>query len=998
MSSIKESKQDSLVSITMDGKKIQVPRGKNLLQAALDAGFDIPHLCYHRRISPTGACRLCLVKVEGMGGLVASCGLTAEEGMTITAFDEELEAIRRLTLDYLASEYRETELKTAPAATPNSPVPPKSHRDEFLELLHRYGLDDPDNRRVPKSIPREKTRIDDTSPVLTYDGGKCIACFRCIKACEEIQGKGVLSMDSRGAGSTVVAGFHNWGESECDGCGECVQLCPTGALLERPYRREIDITQTEEVKTTCPYCGVGCQITLHVQDGKILRSDGYEGLLPNDGRLCVKGRFGYDFVASGDRLTRPLIRVGEKKGTFQALAAGKQPEWREATWEEALELVARRFREIKKTHGPDALAGYASAKGTNEDNYLFQKFIRTIFGTNNLDYCTRLCHSSTVTAMMKSIGDGAGTNSIEDFEKSDCLFITGNNIIETHPVTATYVKAGKRAGHRIILCDPRWTPLADYADLWLQQRIGTDVALLNGIIHVIIKEELYDRKFIESRISGGMEAFQELKELAAAYPPEKVEQITSVPADSIREAARIYAGAETAMVVTGMGMSQHTHGTDNVFSLINMMLIAGQVGREQCGIDPPRGQNNVQGVTDVGCSPIVYPGYIPVADEANRRRLAKLWQVPFESLPAEPGLSTIEIMNAAHEGEVKGLYIMGENPMITDPNQNHTAEALEKLDFLVVQDIFPTDTTPFADVILPAASFAETEGTFVNSDRRVQRVRRAVDPPGQAKEDWLILCELAEKMGGSLGSFTGPSGPAPTSPGTNVSSDLKDSSACNTSSDRSPDHSSDPSSSSSPDPIHATSGPSAASKIFDEIAKATPILAGISYERIENQGIQWPCPGPDHPGTPTLFLERFSTPDGKARLHPVHYLPETEQPGAQAPFILNTGRLLYHYHTSTMSRRNKPLRDFIDRSYMLIHPDDAAGLQLKQGDRVRLENIRGAFTTTVRISDGVAPGELFVPFHFNESPVNQLTRSDQLDPYSKMAGFKLSACRVVKDG
>ncbi len=839
-----------------------------------------------------------------------------------------------------------------------------------MELAARYGLSNPEHRRLPKRIPPEKARIDDTSPVLTYDSGKCITCFRCIKACTEIQGKGVLSMNSRGDTATVIAGFYNWKESECDGCGECVQLCPTGALVERLHREEINITRTETVKTTCPYCGVGCQITLHVQDGKILRSDGFEGVLPNDGRLCVKGRFGYDFVGAPDRLTRPLIRVSEKKGTFKALAEGREPQWREASWEEALELIARRFSKIKEEKGPDALAGYASAKGTNEDNYLFQKFIRTVFGTNNLDYCTRLCHSSTVTAMLKSIGDGAGTNSIEDFEKTACLFITGNNIIETHPVTATYVKAGKQAGNKIILCDPRWTPLADYADIWLQPKIGTDVALLNGIINVIIKEELYDRSFIESKISGGMESFKALKKLASAYPPEKAEAITSVPSETIQAAARLYAGAETAMVVTGMGMSQQTHGTDNVFSLINMMLISGQVGRQACGIDPPRGQNNVQGVTDVGCSPIVYPGYIPVADQANRRRLAELWQVPFESLPAEPGLTTIEIMNAAGEGSVKGLYIMGENPMITDPNQNHTAEALEKLDFLVVQDIFPTDTTPFADVILPAASFAETEGTFVNSDRRVQRVRKAVDPPGEAKEDWQILCAVAETMGRPLGSYSGPSEPL------------------------GPSEHFGPSATSA---ASTTSAASAASNIFDEIARATPIMAGINYQRIEEEGIQWPCPTPDHPGTPTLFLEGFSTPDGKARLNPVHYLPETERTSAQDPFILNTGRLLYHYHTSTMSRRNKPLRDFIDHSYMLIHPDDAAALQLSNGDQVRLENNRGAFSSTVRISSGVSRGELFVPFHFNESPVNQLTRSDTLDPYSKMAGFKLSACRLVKE-
>ncbi len=911
--------EKEMATIHIDGKELSAPAGANLLQTALENGIDIPHLCYHPKLSSTGACRLCVVKIEEQRGLVTSCTVGVEDGMKVSAFDEEIDEVRRHTLEYLLAEQNEEY--------------DGSYRDEFRELVERYGLQDPANRHIPKIRHgnEEIGELDESSPVLTYDGSKCIRCFRCIKACGEVQGKHVLSFSERGLDSFIVAGYGVWHESECDGCGECVQLCPTGAIVEKPHRSEIRLDRIEKrVKTTCPYCGVGCQLEVYVQDGRIVRADGVEGVSPNYGRLCVKGRFGYDYVASPDRLTTPLVK---REGKFE-----------EASWEEALGLIAEKFNGIRERYGPDALAGYSSAKCTNEDTYLFQKFIRTAFGTNNIDYCTRLCHSSTVTAMMKSLGGGAGTNSIEDFGKTGCLFVTGNNMIETHPVTATFVKQGVENGMQLIVCDPRWTPLADYADIWLQQRTGTDVALLNGIMKVIVDEELYDTEFIEEKVDGGMEAFRKLAELVREYTLERVEQTTGVPADKLQAAARMYAGAQTAMIATGMGMSQQTAGTDNVLSLVNMMLITGQVGREQAGIDPPRGQNNVQGVTDVGCSPIVYPGYIPVGNEENRRKIADLWNVPFESLPAEPGLSTVEIAQAAYDGRIKGLYIMGENPMLTDPDLTHTGEALEKLDFLVVQDIFHTETTPYADVILPAASFAEKEGTFVNSDRRTVRVRKAVESPGEAREDRRIIVDMAQHMGYDLGSYE------------------------------------------------------SASQIFDEIAEAAPIFAGISYDRIEVEGVQWPCPSREHPGTSTLFTEGFKTDSGKGKLFPVEYREETEQPSEEFPFILNTGRILYQYHTSTMSRRSEMLNGYAGESYALIHPKDADRIGVEEGEPVRVYNRRGEFRTKVRRHVGVRPGEIFVPFHFRESPVNMLTRADELDPYSKIAAFKLSACGIEPAG
>jgi len=670
---------------------------------------------------------------------------------------------------------------------------------------------------------------------------------------------------------------------------------------------------------------VGCQIELLVQNGKIVRSNGVEGVSPNDGRLCVKGRFGYEFVHSSDRLTVPLIR--------------KNGELVEATWDEAFTLIATKFNELKEKYGPDSLAGYASAKCTNEDNYIFQKFIRTVFGTNNIDYCTRLCHASTVTAMLKSIGDGAGSNSIEDFETTDCLVVTGNNIIETHPITATYVKRGAARGMKIIVIDPKWTPLVPYATIWLQPRLGTDVALLNGMVREIIANNWVDHSFIESRVEGGMKAFLELRNLVEKYTPEVTEKITGVPAQKVKEAARVYGTAKTAMVATGMGMSQQVTGTHNVFSLLNMILITGKIGKDRCGIDPPRGQNNVQGATDVGCHPVMYPGYIPVSDVENRRKVAQVWGVPFESLSDKPGLTTVEIMQAAHHGKIKGLYIMGENPMISDPNLNHTEEAIQKLEFLVVQDIFHTETTRFAHVVLPASAWAEKNGTFVNSDRRVLRVRKAVDCPGEAREDWRIIHELAARMGKPMPNYRNEA------------------------------------------------------EIFDELAKVTPIMAGISHARLEEHGIQWPCPTPEHPGTSTLYIDRFNTPTGKAKLFPVEHVDQTERATPEYPFILNSGRILYHYHTGTMSRRNKALTNFTNHPYVIIHPNDASKLGVKHGERVRITSSRGTLVTQVHIADEVLEGELFMPWHYTEAQVNRLTRDD-LDPYSRIAPFKISAVRV----
>ena len=901
-----------IVEITIDNKTIKAAEGSNLLKVARDNGIPIPGLCYHPRLSPTGACRLCGVKIDGQKGIIMSCSVEVTDGMKIIAYDEELEDIRRNNLDFLLSEHNEN---SDPA-----------YYDEFAELIDRYHLNDVGNRKYKKIVDDIDFNIDDSSPVLTYDPSKCIKCFRCIKACDEIQGKEVLTMASRGLASYVIAGFGHWASSECDGCGECIQLCPTGAIVEKPHRSEINLKEIDKkVRTTCPYCGVGCQLELMVKDNRILRADGFEGVMPNDGRLCVKGRFGYEYVHSPERLTHPLVN---RNGSFEPIS-----------WDEALDLAAGKFLEIKQKYGVDALAGYASAKATNEDNYLFQKFIRLAFGNNNIDYCTRLCHASTVTAMIKSIGDGAGSNSIEDFEEANCLFVIGNNIIETHPITATYVKSGWKKGQQIIIVDPKWTPLVSYARLWLQPKLGTDVALLNGIVHEIIKNQLIDTEFIETRIEGGMQAFNELNSLTKPYTPQFTESITGVPANLISNAALIYGQSDKAIIATGMGMSQQVTGTHNVFSLINMMLITGKIGKLGSGINPPRGQNNVQGVTDVGCSPVMYPGYIPITDEDNRKKVARIWNIPFEKLNPKPGLTTVEIVKAAFENKVKALYIMGENPMVSDPNLNHTEAAFKKLDFMLVQDIFMTDTAKLADLVLPATTFAEKNGTTVSSDRRVLRTRKAIDHAPGVRQDWKIISEIARRMDINIGTYTDEG------------------------------------------------------EIFQEIALVAPIFGGINYKRLEREELQWPCPEESHAGTPTLYLDGFNTPSGKAKLFPVEYVPQKEKADDRYPFLLNTGRMLNQYHTGTMSRKTDVLRDFGNNPYVLMNPTDAAKWNLTDKQFVKIFNSRGELETNLRISDQVLEGELFMPFHFNESRVNLLT-DDELDPYSKIARFKISAVRV----
>jgi len=892
------------VRLTIDGLEVVAEEGQNLLQVARDNGFDIPGLCYHPRISVSGACRLCVVKIAGRPGMVTSCTVSVTDGLEVTAFDDELESTRRMLIDLLLSDHNCDCLTCESAGA-----------CELQELAYRYGLDS----RTRRFASRERILPDPdlSSPVLEYDPSKCIVCGRCIKACAEIQGKGVLDFANRGLETVVVAGLGDWGSSECDGCGECVQLCPTGAILDKLPGHPPRAWETTRVQTTCSYCGVGCQLEMWTANGRIVRVRGAEAV-PNHGSTCVKGRFGHTFMTHEERLTTPLIR---RNGTLEP-----------ATWDEAMEEIARRLVPIKEQHGPDAIVGLSSARCTNEENYLFQKMMRAAVGTNNVDHCARLCHASTVAGLAAAFGSGAMTNSIGEIEFAKCILVTGSNTTETHPVIATLIRRAVREhGAKLIVVDPRRIDLVRDATLWLRQKNGTDVAWLNGMMNVILAEGLEDSEFIAERT----EEIDALKAVVSEYTPERVEEITSIPADALREAARIYAEADCSSIIYSMGITQHTTGTDNVLSVANLALLTGNVGKASTGVNPLRGQNNVQGACDLGALSNVYPGYQKVTDPAAQEKFEQAWDA---KLSPAVGLTVVEAMNAAADGTVKGMIIMGENPMVSDPNLNHVEEALKNLDFLVVSDIFPSETAQLADVVLPASSFAEKEGTFTNTERRVLLLREVLDAPGEALPDWQIICKLSEQFGY---------------------------------------------------PMRYES----AAEIMDEAASVTPIYGGIHHRRLVPDGLQWPCPSDDHDGT--LFLHNGKFSRGLGRFHPVDFIPPAELADDEYPFILSTGRILFHYHTGTMSRRVDPLNAYVSEGYAEVHPEDAERLGLVDDGWMSVRTRRGEITTRVRVTERVAIGSVFVPFHFAEAAANRLT-NDALDPKAKIPEYKVAACQIEK--
>jgi formate dehydrogenase alpha subunit len=890
----------SMISLTIDDKKISVAEGATILEAAKECGVKIPYLCNHRLLKPYGACRVCLVQVKGNPRLLASCTTPVAEGMEIITDSAELHKARRFVIELLLSDH-DCRCITCE----------KDGDCKLQRLAYEYGIET--NRFEGE---RRSYGVERSNPFLEHDHAKCILCGRCVRVCDEVQAVGAVDFSRRGFGAKISPAFDK--PLDCIFCGSCLYACPTGAINSRLARfqgRTADLAQT---KSVCPFCGCGCNIILHTKDQRLVKVTPQKDTPVNNGSLCVKGSFGYDFVNHKDRLTTPLIK---ENGAF-----------RQASWEEALSLVAAKLGEIKAAYGADSIGGLSSAKCTNEENYIFQKFMRACIGTNNVDHCARLCHASTVAGLAYAFGSGAMTNSIAETENADVIFAIGSNTTESHPIVGLRVfRAVREKGAKLIVADPRKIRLVNYAELWLRQKPGTDVALINGLMHVIINEGLEDKGFIAERTEG----YEDLKGVVRDYPPAKVSRITGIPEEDIIRAARIYARAERASILYAMGITQHVAGTDNVKSIANLAMLTGNVGRESTGVNPLRGQNNVQGACDLGALPNVYPGYQKVADAAVRAKFERAWGV---KLSDKPGLTVVEMIKAAATGRIKAMYIMGENPMLSDPDINKVKQALGKLDFLVVQDIFLSETARLADVVLPAASFAEHDGTYTNTERRVQRLRKVIEPPGEARVDWEIVCDVSRRLGFAM-SYT------------------------------------------------------SAAQILDEVAGVTPIYGGMSYDRLEGEGLQWPCPDKKHPGTRFLHKDKFSR--GRGKFSPIQFKEPPEWPDEDYPLILTTGRLLFHFHTGTMTRRAKAIDEHVPEGRIEINPQDADKLGIADGERVKVSSRRGEIRIKTQVTDRVGPGVVFIPFHFAESAANTLTIAE-LDPTAKIPELKVCAVRVEK--
>jgi|SRR6056297_225579 len=916
LSPVAERTNTETITLTIDGKSVEAAKGATVLEAALANDIYIPTLCYDPDLKPYGACRLCVVEIEGMRGLPTSCTTEAKDGMIVHTDTEKVNQSRRSTMELLMANHHGNCFTCA-----------KNQDCELLKIARYLGMDEAHFNRFRER--EEVLAIDDSHPAFIYDPNKCILCAKCVRACHEIAGVGAIDLAFRGDESKVSTfGDKPILESICESCGECVSRCPTGALIPRHKKQAV-----RETKTVCPYCGVGCSIYLGTRGNEIVSVRGDDQSPVNKGGLCVKGRFGFDFINHPDRLTKPLIR-NAGKGKDIKVDGDLHEVFREASWEEALDLVARRLSGIKDEYGPDRIGVLGSGKFTNEENYVVQKFARLVLGTNNVDHCARLCHASTVTGASAAFGRGAMSNSFSDIAAADLLFVIGSNTTDCHPIVGRIIRQGVNSGHtKLIVGDPRGIELASIASAHMQHKPGTDVALLNAMMHVIIEENLQDREFIENRTEG----YEELAETVKNYPPEVGEDITGVPKDEIIKAARLFANAERAAVLYGMGITQHTTGTDNVKSVANLLMLTGNMGKEGTGFSPLRGQNNVQGACDMGALPNVFSGYQKVDNPEARTKFESAWSC--SGLADKPGMPVTEMTASISSGDIKAMYIAGENPLMSEPSLNHAREEMQQLDFLVVQDIFPTETAMVADVILPAAAFAEKEGTFTNTERRVQKLRKAVDPPGEAKPDWQIIDSVAERLGHPF-SYQNPA------------------------------------------------------DIMDEIASVTPIYGGIHHDRLEGEGLQWPCPDREHPGTTILHKDGFAR--GLGKFHGVEYKPPAEAASKDYPLILTTGRVLEHWHTGSMSRRSDVLDELSPKGVLDINPGDASNIGVESGDVVTLTSKRGSIDVPVNITSKMAPGIAFMAFHWKESPANVLTNA-ALDPIAKIPEFKVSAVKAVKN-
>jgi len=921
------------VELTIDGQPVTVAKGTTLWDAARQAGIEVPVLCHDPKLSPVGVCRMCVCEVEGARVMAASCVRQAEAGMVVHTKSEKVQRCRSMLTELLMSEQ--------PAASPKEAT---TADDELWALQRRYHVE-------VRLSPGDARPADMSSPAIAVDHQACILCDRCIRACDDIQNNDVIGRTGKGYGARISFDLDNeMGKSTCVTCGECVAACPTGALINKPITTDAIVPRTglKSVDSVCPYCGVGCAITYHVDEerNKVVFAEGRDNP-GSQGRLCVKGRYGHDYASHAHRLTVPLIRTDYPKGPLsRAVAAEKgkkpggvvdyatvMPAFREATWDEALDLVAQKLKGIRDQHGPGALAGFGSAKCTNEEAYLFQKLVRTAFGTNNVDHCTRLCHASSVVALLEMIGSGAVTTTYGDIENAEVALVTGTNTTSNHPVAATFFKQAARSGTKLIVVDPRASGISEHAWRFCRIRSGSDVAFYNAMMHVIIEEGLVDEDYISAHTTD----FDSIKETVARYTPEHAAAICGVSADLIREVAIAYGKAAAALTFWGMGMSQHVHGTDNCRCLISLCLMTGNMGKHGAGLHPLRGQNNVQGASDAGLIPMVYPDYQSVAAPEVREKFQAAWGIELDS---NPGLTVVEIMHAAVAGDIKGMYMLGENPFLSDPNTNKVRKGLSNLDFLVVQDIFLTETAEFADVVLPASSALEKDGTVTNTDRRVQVMKPALEMPGEARLDWQIICDIATRMGYSMAYES-------------------------------------------------------TAKVFDEMTGLMDAYRGLSHEKLGDTGKLYPCPNPEESdGTVVMFGDGFPTENGRARFVPAEHTGADELPDADYPFILVTGRVLEHWHTGVMTRRSRTLHEREPEAFVEVHPDDCAARGLSDGDMVSVSSRRGSITLKIRMGTRTQPGSVFIPFHFREAGANVLT-TDALDPDGKIPEFKFCAVQLA---
>lgn len=895
----------SMVSITIDGISLFVEESLTILEAAQKADIRIPTLCYLKDVNEIGACKMCVVEVEGKDHLVTSCNTKVKEGMVINTCSEKVIKSRKQVLNLLLANH---DVRCFSCS--------KSGDCRLQDLANEYEITKscyPGN-----SLPSEAKK---ENPFLTYYPELCINCQRCVSTCNKVACNGTLHNGKTGTRTLIDAPFGpDWKETDCESCGNCAQACPTGALVAKNHKK-YQVGKVKKVLTTCPHCATGCQYYLVVKDNEIVDVEPADGP-SNKNLLCVKGRFGsFNFVHSPERLKYPLIR-NRSTGEFER-----------ATWDEALDLIAAKFTEIKKQYGPDSLAGFACSRSPNEDCYMLQKMVRCAFGTNNVDNCARVCHSATVAGLAMTLGSGAMTNPISDITQDvDVIMLVGSNPEEAHPVIGMQIRQAVERGTRLIVVDPRDIGLSKSADIHLKLKPGTNVAFANGMMNVIINEGLADEEFIRTRTEG----FEELREIVKGYTPEKVAEICHIDPDHLREAALMYAKAKKAPIIYCLGVTEHSTGTEGVMSMSNMAMLVGKLGRSGCGVNPLRGQNNVQGACDMGALPGDFPGYQKVTDPEVIEKFEKAWGV---ELNKKPGMHATDVFGAAIRKEIRGLFIFGEDPVVTDADQNHIKKALESLDFLVLSDLFMTETAQYADVILPGTSYAEKEGTFSNTERRVQRVRKAVQLEGEMRLDTDIFIDLMNRMGYPQPQLT-------------------------------------------------------SEEIMDEIASLTPIFGGISHRRLDKgESIQWPCPDKKHPGTPILHVGKFSR--GLGWFYPAEYVPSAELPDETYPFILMTGRVLYHYNTRAMTGKTPGLMEREGHSFIEINTEDAVRLGIENGEKVRVSSRRGSIVSTARVGDKVSPRETWMPFHFPDGNANVLTNA-ALDKYARIPEYKVCAVKVEK--